>query len=203
MSGNDSVEARKATGNEAVELQSQAKILLKRWQYLLKLWWDIELVIVNKTAPGLGAVDASIHPLGEKKARLELFLEDRHPYVLEKHIVHELLHLPNLELEENILKNLPDESKTQISETALISGHMAWDEAMVMCWAETLVSLAHGFYPSFGAPPEDDEFFKQRLPIDLRIWRDSKTGEYKSQCLPFPLSQLPQVLGDHPLAGLL
>jgi len=200
----ETIEARRLKGKEATEFEKEVTKLVERWKYLLKLPWDIQVFAVEHTTQltGLGE-DTVIHREDDNKATLEITMDDRHPYTLEKRVVHELLHLPHMKLEHEILENLPEATRKKIQEKVLINGILPWDEYLVDYWAETLVCLAHGFWPYYGVPPQDDFFdTKRRLPLDLRIYRD-KNGEYKGRPLEVPMSELPQIYDAYKMSGLL
>lgn len=200
----ETIDARRLHGQEATEFENEVGKLVERWKYLLKLPWDIKVFAVKHTLQLTGfGEDAVIHVEEDNKAKLEITMWDRHPYELEKTVVHELLHIPIMELEQKITKNLSEQAKTEIQEKVLISGLFTWDEFLVGYWAETLVCLAHGFYPLYGAPPQDSFFDpKRRLPLDLPIVPD-KTGEYISEALKVPMSELPQIYDNYKMSGLL
>lgn len=190
----EAIESRRLKGKEAAEFEEKVTKLIKRWKYLLKLPWDIEVFAVTHTTQltGLGE-DTVIHREDDNKAKLEITMSDMHPYELEKRLVHELLHLPHLELEHKILENIPEATRNKIYEEVFAKSGLPWDEVLVDYWAETLVCLAHGFYPRYHDPPEDSFFdLNRRLPMDLRIFPD-KNGEYKSQTLKVPMSEIPQI----------
>ncbi|OGO23405.1 MAG: hypothetical protein A2Z28_06740 [Chloroflexi bacterium RBG_16_51_9] len=195
MQEKDNLETRRLHSQEATEFENEVRKLVERWKYLLKLNRNVEVFAVKKTSlQNSFGVEACIAIKDNNKAILEITMLDRHPYQLEKLIVHELLHLPTLELQDKILQHLPKSTKKKIWGEVLSSGEFGWDEYMVDYWAETLVCLAHGFYPQYQAPPQD-EFFNQnrRIPLDLGFIRDSETGEYKSRTLKVPMNQLPQI----------
>ena len=200
----ESIEARQLKSKEAAEFEGEVTKLVKRWRYLLKLPWDIKVFVVRETTQltGLGE-DIVIHMEDDNKAKLEITMSDMHPYELEKRVVHELLHLPHLELEYRILQSLPEETQKKIGEEILTNGVLPWDEFLVDYQAETLVCLAHGFWPYYGVQPQD-EFFdtKRRLPLDLRIYRD-KNGEYRGRPFEVPMSELPQIYDIYKMSGLL
>jgi len=201
----EAIEARRLHGEEAVAFEEEVTKLVRRWKYLLKLPWDIEVFAVTHTTQltGLGE-DTVIHREDDNKAKLEITMSDRHPYELEQLVVHELLHLPHLKLGHEVLENLPKATRKKIQEEVFTNAGLPWDEFLVDYWAETPVCLAHGFYPRYHDPPEDSFFDpKRRLPLDLRIFRDSN-GEYRSQTLKVPMSELPQIFDKHhKMSGLL
>lgn len=158
---------------------------------------------MKRVPPQFDFCDASIAIDNNRKGRLEITMLDRHSYELEKTIVHELLHLPFLELEHQCLSKLPKRTRERIQEESISSGLGSWDEVLVNYWAETLVCLAHGFYPSYGAPPQDDFFApSHRIPLDLRIQRDT-TGDYRSPALRVPMSELKRIYDNYKMSGLL
>jgi hypothetical protein len=200
----ETIEARRLHSDEATEFEEEVTKLVERWKYLLKLPWNIEVFAVTHTVQltGLGE-EAVIHMEDDSKAKLEITMDDRHPYELEKLVVHELLHLPCLELEHKIRQNLPKTIGKKEQEEIFSNGPFTWDEVLIDYWAETLVCLAHGFYPLYHTPPEDSFFDpERRLALDLRIYRD-KTGEYKTRTLKVPMSELPQIYATYKMSGLL
>lgn len=101
----EAIEARRLHGEEAVAFEEEVTKLVRRWKYLLKLPWDIEVFAVTHTTQltGLGE-DTVIHREDDNKAKLEITMSDRHPYELEQLVVHELLHLPHLNLDTKSLR---------------------------------------------------------------------------------------------------
>jgi hypothetical protein len=199
----ETIEARRLHSDEATEFEEEVTKLVERWRYLLKLPWQIEVFAVTHTVQLTGGEEAVIHMEDDGKARLEITVADRHPYKLEKLVVHELLHLPHLELEHKVLENLPNATRKKIWEEVFTYAGFPWDEFLVDYWAETLVCLAHGFWPYYGDSPQDDFFeTKRRLPLDLRIYHD-RNGEYKGQPLNLTMSDLPQIYDNYKMSGLL
>ena len=202
----ETIEARRLHSKEATEFEEEVTKLVERWKYLLKLPWDIQVFAVKHTLQltGIGE-EAVIHMEDDNKAKLEITItmSDRHPYELENLVVHELLHLPHLKLEHEILQNLSKTAGKKIQEKVFGNGLLHWDEVLVEYWAETLVCLAHGFYPRYQDPPEDSFFDpERRLPLDLRIHPD-ENGEYKSPALKVPMSELSQIYDTYKMSGLL
>ena len=190
----ETIDARRLHGEEAAAFEDEVTKLVRRWKYLLKLPWDIEVFAVTHALQltGLGE-EAVIHMEDDNKAKLEITMSDRHPYELEQLVVHELLHLPHLKVEHEILQNLSKTAGRKIREKVFSNGFLHWDEVLVDYWAETLVCLAHGFYPLYHTPPEDSFFDpERRLPLDLRIFQD-ENGEYRSRALKVPMGKIPQI----------
>ena len=204
MAKKETIEDRRLHGEEATAFEVEVTKLVERWKYLLKLPWDIEVFVVESPLWRTGlAEDAVIHLEDDNKAKLEITMFDRHPYELEKLVVHELLHLPQIKLEYEVFQYLSKTIEKEEQEEILSNGLSLWDEVLVDYWAETLVCLAHGFYPLYHTPPEDNFFDPgRRLPLDLRIYPD-ENGEYKSRALKVPMSKLPEIYDTYKMSGLL
>jgi hypothetical protein len=198
------MESRRLYSKEAKKFEKAVAKLVRRWKYLFKLDGDIEIVAVKHCKPGmLGVRDATIEPIDHdnRKYRLEIPMEDRHPYVLERIIVHELLHIPFMKFVHDICEKNPQLTEEKINESTS-SPLGKWEEQFVDYWAETLVCLAHGFYPQYGTPPKDNFFaLDYRLPMDLRLFRN-KDGEYCSPIWNVPINNILEGFARRNMLGL-